>query len=698
MSDVLDAAVAFDASWGWLLLIPAAAWFSWFAYDKTRPPVPDSTRTILTITRAVVLVLLLALLAGPVFNYMARRALRPVVAVLLDASLSMGVDEDGSTRMEQLLAAFADGLGETLPGPVLAFSTQAWDVDADTLARIQPTGQATDLSQALLAAEQAVADPRLLSGVVLLSDGRHNLGDDPSRTAAHYPRPIHTLLVGASGPPDDIQLVDVAPAGEPFAGRPVQLALRVRQSGFTGTPVSVQVLAGDELIFTHDVVLGEAGIVQTSTLAVPLSAGSHLLRVVLATPGGELTTHNNEALVSVDVRQERLQVLLLADRPSADLAFARRVLAADSTMRVAAAVGKSRNQVYDTDAGVPLQTADVLVVIGSLPPTVPVSALRQRVRDGAGLLWQTGADVVDADVLEMLPGQGTRAAGGPQTVRLSPSQGHALQRALRVTAGSTDPWARLPPLPLVSARLQPAPGAVSILSNATGFPVVLASATESGRIVEIAGRGFWRQDLFARTSLGDARTVPHLWSSVVHWLGADEPSGRIRATTDRSIYRSGQPVAVEVQAFDELSQPLDDVDIELRLIPGDVVVARPDGQGTYRAEFTGLGAGAYRFEVTTPALAGKESAGGTFVIEDHAVEFGDMRTDPQAMVEIARRSGGRAHRLIDWRDLLPHLQPAPTLVQEEQRLAIDIRHVVWLVAIVMLLTLEWVLRRRMGLL
>ena len=108
------------------------------------------------------------------------------------------------------LRAMQGKLGEHLDGPMRAFSASVHPIDIDTLDRLRTSGQATDLALALRSALIAVADSRLLAGVVMLTDGRHNLGEDPVRVAAEQGVPVYVLGVGLHPPPDDVHIVDVA--------------------------------------------------------------------------------------------------------------------------------------------------------------------------------------------------------------------------------------------------------------------------------------------------------------------------------------------------------------------------------------------------------------------------------------------------------------------------------------------------------
>ena len=47
------------------------------------------------------------------------------------------------------------------------------------------------------------------------------------------------------------------------------------------------------------------------------------------------------------------------------------------------------------------------------------------------------------------------------------------------------------------------------------------------------------------------------WRQAVRWLVTREDINRVRANAEKPIYRSGEPISIHVQVFDELLQPAD---------------------------------------------------------------------------------------------------------------------------------------------
>lgn len=707
MTDLLGAGLEMDAGWVWLLLLLPTTWAARFAYRKTRPIVPPARLIVLWSLRAAVFAVLVLLLAEPLLSYLTRRALRPVVVTLIDSSPSMDVETGGVTRLERFGLAMDDGLSEVLRGPAQAFSSTTHDIDLDTLSNLQTGGQASDLSAALHSAFSSVPDARLRAGVVLISDGRHNIGDDPAAFAAEQRTPIHVLGVGSDANPDDIQITSVSSDGMPVSARPISVRVQLRSWGFTDSSAILRLTEGDSVLVEATVRLEADGLRHVVELSLPpMEAGPHLLQAQVTPREGELTTHNNQSLLALRVRQDRLRVLLMASRPGPEVAFVARTLAVDSTLQVDKLIQRNDIAHYLPSSDDP-STYDAVLLLGDCRDgDLPLAPLPDIVAAGAGLLLQCPAALLrelPPDWVAMLP-----LMPDPSSIEVQDDYPLRLERDSRLypiyrgllARETTDPWQHLPPLLTRSTHMRAKPAGTVMLVSHDGDAVAAVATYGAGRVVQLAGSGFWRQAIFGAGSSNDVGTVPAFWQNAVRWLAVAEPGGQLRASAERPVFRSGQPAAIRAEVFDEFNSPLEGATVELILQPGGrVVPLDAQGSGQYRSEIRGLPVGTHTFSVQ--AHEGSNPIGtteGSFVVESHTVESSDLRSDPEMLAAIARASGGQYRPLEDWRQLLPVLQPTPTLVAHEQRLGIEIRHVGWFILLALLLTAEWLLRKRSGML
>ena len=158
---------------------------------------PSRWRSLLAL-RAVAILLVVFLLFRPVLSLEPEELQRRAVILRLDASSSMSTADDatGTTRFERARTRVPDWssrLKKDFDLHVLEFSERATPLDRPgDLARLEPTGEATSLSRALVAGARVVPR-RDVEAVVLFSDGIHNAAGDPVAAARKLGLVVHAI-------------------------------------------------------------------------------------------------------------------------------------------------------------------------------------------------------------------------------------------------------------------------------------------------------------------------------------------------------------------------------------------------------------------------------------------------------------------------------------------------------------------------
>jgi hypothetical protein len=219
-------------------------------------------------------------------------------------------------------------------------------------------------------------------------------------------------------------------------------------------------------------------------------------------------------------------------------------------------------------------------------------------------------------------------------------------------------------------------------------------------VVAVLSHGLWRLDLLSSGAGARPQTIRSFWQNAVRWLALEEPAGRVRVSTGRQVYRGGEEVAFAAQVFDELLRPQEQAVVQLYLDTGgaSVLQLRDQAGGTYEGALTGLAAGEHRY--TAKAYLGETLIGtdeGRFLVEEYSVESIDVAPNRALLEDMARTSGGLCRPLGEWRQVTARLALTPRLVEEARVFPMWGQSWILLV-VVLLLSLEWVLRQRSGML
>ena len=753
MTEWLELSVQTEGQWPYLLAIPPALIFAYFAYAKTEPAVSAAVRKWVWLTRSLALVLLILLIAEPVLALLGKRAALPIVLALIDTSPSMGVEgERGLSRLEQLVGALDGDLRQTLSRCAVeawGFSEEPYRVGLDTLSGMTSGGYGTDVTRALTSALEESSERRDVAAILLFSDGRHNLGDDPVRAASLADVPVYAFGVGGSGERfHDVRIASTEASSPVYTGQPFELRAVVRSQGqLPYGPIELVLFEDGEQLGRRELWLEPEGGPQEVAFEVTAPApGPHFYRVVASPLNGEQSRDNNEALVHVSVFEERAHVRIATAAPNADFSFLRRALLADSTLEVSEYVPSSGSPRERSQTAAELSGIDVIAVIDPDADFLTASglgfAVEKHVRAGGGLLFIGGVKSAtawrpDSPLAQALPftmPAKTRFTDGESQLAISPAgRDHPALRLNPNTAGVAvapglprrEPWKQLPPLAgRLAGVVRPRDGAIVLLTaspttwttppvgrQSAREPIVLAGRHGQGRIIAAASGGFWRLDLMSAGVGGSARTIREFWIAATKWLATRTPPGRVTASTEQFIYRAAEPVGVVAEVSDDLMRPEPAADVEVRVWQSGVNgqpgagsgrslrrILEPRAPGRYRAELPGMEPGEYSYRVEAQArrqLVGSHE--GRFVVEGQTVESIDMTPNDPQLSEIARVSGGVHRPYREWRDVVSGLNTPPRVITDERSIALWGRTSL-LTLLICLLAVEWLVRKRVGML
>ena len=676
-------------------------------------------------------VLLLLLLAEPVLTLLLKRTVPPTIITLLDTSASMAVG-DTVSRLEQarriIDSADFTRLKSVSMMETWIFADMPSRADFDTLSRIVPTGNATDIGAAIRATISPNVTENNPSALLLLSDGTHNYGADPLHLVEDLPVPVYAVGFGnAADLMTDVQIVDARIEVPGITGRPLSIRVALRSWGFEGRRTVVRLLEGEAELAAKSVELKGAGENQVVSLETTADEpGPHIYRIEIAPLEGEISRENNQTLLATQIARGGISVVVVAGAPSPEYGFFRRSLASDSTLAMDEFIQRGPGTFYHREPAQLLASLasrpDVIALVDAGPDIVAgeiAAAIDASVRGGSGLLFVGGARSLDdwtpegpvAGLLPFSASKGSKLTADAIALRIAPTgAGHPLTRTelisstfdRRSVGHGEDPWSRLPPVTGYLPGLMVGSGAIELIEGLSPHgpvPVIISSGPAVNVRVAVAlSSQFWRLDLLSSGAGESPHTIRRFWHNVLRWLAIDQPSGRVRASTDRRVYRGGEPVAFLVQVFDELMKPHTGALVSIQL-EGHRVDLEPGDPGLYRGSRGGLDPGEYTYSAQAQLSTGEQlgESSGQFVVEEYSLESSDMRATPQLLDQIATATDGSFQHPDSWSTLLDEMDIHTRLQREQRTMELWGRN--WYILIlVSLLCAEWALRKRQGML
>ena len=185
-------------------------------------------------------------------------------------------------------------------------------------ATLPPDQQQTDLTNVFEKVMAEMADTRL-SGILVLSDGRHNAPKSVEplvRQLGVRQVPVSSVVFGGEKPPIDAGIISVEAPETIATGDKVFITAQLKLDGLAGKEVLVSLNDGDKTVDTQTVRIPTDTYRARVQLAdEPKEAGLHRYAIQLPKFDDEVLTSNNQYPLAVSVSDERARLLLVDGRP-----------------------------------------------------------------------------------------------------------------------------------------------------------------------------------------------------------------------------------------------------------------------------------------------------------------------------------------------------------------------------------------------
>jgi len=245
-------------------------------------------------------------------------------------------DADGGSLLDRLQERYGVQMYTFASKPVpadvagLAKTYAAGQPPDAEAADLPPEQQQTDLTAVFDEVMSQMADKRL-SGILLLSDGRHNA---PSTVEPLVRRlgirqvPVSSIVFGGEAPPIDAGIINVSAPEAIAEGDRILVTTQVKLDGLAGQEVQVALFEGEKQVDTETVrVPTDSYRARVQLADKPEEARLHRYSVVVQEFDNEVLSTNNRYPLAVSVSDERTQLLVVDGRPRWEFRYIKNLFA-----------------------------------------------------------------------------------------------------------------------------------------------------------------------------------------------------------------------------------------------------------------------------------------------------------------------------------------------------------------------------------
>lgn len=690
------------------------------SYYKIFLPVGKKIVTLLFILRTFAVFIAFLLISEPILTFILKSKQPPAVAFLFDNSKSVGIKDRLGDR-GRTVKDIADKISKFEIQGEKKFFTFAGDVEEKknlTPDSLTFSGGLTDISKALGKIYEISARENIKS-IVLVSDGVYNSGENPIYFSEKLNIPVFTIGIGDSSVQKDLKIVDVLTNEVTYAGNETPVLVRVESAGFSEGKADLYLYDEGKEVSREKVDL-KAGVNEYTVnfKFIPQEEGMRKLTVKVQQLPGEITYENNQKSIYVKVLKGKHKILLVSGAPSPDLAFVKRVLVENKNYEVVSYTEKKGREFIEGNFDAKIaETSDAIFLIGYPVKTSDAeiinklkSAIASRNKPIFFLMSRNIDFVKLRAFADILPFKFSNVSGDEDIVSLSITE-DGRNHSVTDLKDKNYIWNILPPIFKLRGIFGTVPGSIVLAKSKyqnveTDEPLIIASHLGNRKTVAVLCYGIWRWKLLTAPNKEFEGFFENFINNVARWLIAPVEEEFIKFKIAKNFYSEDEAVEFSAQVYSEDYSPISDADIRVKILnqaSGEIANEfnlEQVGFGLYSGSIK-LSKGDYRYEAVV-SRRGKElkNFSGRFTVGESEVEFLNTRMDAKLLREISQKTGGEFLTPDKIDDLpkiissLPDFKPA--LVERKKE------YVLWsrfepLLIVIILLSMEWFLRKRYGL-
>ena len=671
--------------------------FAWWMYRKgtERFGWNKGLNLLLSVLRAALVAAMAFFLLEPMVRLMVREVRKPVIVVAHDGSTSLLLAGDTAlirNAYADRLQALVDKLSEEHEVRTFTYGDAVQEgID------LSQQGQQTDIAQLLREVYDRFSGPDL-GAVILDGDGIINRGRDPRQEAERLGVPVYTIALGDTTVKPDLLLKAVEHNRISYLGNEFPVLARIAAGHLRGERSRVTILFEGKEVAAKDLTIdSDPFFVEVPLLVKAEKPGLQRYTVVLRAVQGEVSDANNRQDIFVDVLDDRRKVLLLGAAPHPDLGAVRNALNGLE--------GYGTEVAMVTGPEVKVEDFDLVVLHGLPSSQYPVDPLIQRCAARKIPLLVIVGERSDLTRVSKL-GAGIEVVGGQRAVTDAQAAYNKDFALFELSPDDARAFERFPPLQVPFGQYALGRSAQALFMQRVGvvrtaYPMIALQGQQEQRMAVICGEGLWRWRIADQQLYGTHEHFDGLVHKLVQFLAlhADKSRFRVRSA---NLFAENEPVVIEAELYNASYEAINtpDAEVVLRDEEGkEYPYAFSPRQNAYRLEAAALPPGRYTYRASVQHDGERLVANGELSVRELVMEQMTTVADHALLADLAVRTGGV---MVDPNDLDPvvaAIDGRTEIVPRSfaQATFTDLVGMRWIFfALLALLTLEWVLRRRNG--
>ncbi len=694
-----------------LLLAALAFGIVYFFYRQTNPQIQPFWKWILIALRTAVLFLIFLLFGAPVVHLIYFQEQYPSIAIFVDNSQSMNIKEnqiDRWQKVKQITYILKNELPKTDRIHWYTFNSRV-----SPLLRIDslsPSQGGTNFIPVLTHIQKENPDYAFI-----ISDGVITEGGLPGELSSATRTKIYCIPVGRVHSESDVFVQDVRFSPIAYKGQAQTITAIIGSTHWPQKQTALVQLIGNRRVLAQKTVtiVPGSGLMQVGLTYVPMRKGLQNLKLKISGLKDDANRDNNIMRFVQQILKSRIHVALLASAPNYDIKFLHFLLKQNSRFSVTWFVEDNRGRFLQKSNLRGLDSSDVLFLI-NYPGPRSSNELLQRLQTlwhkrhpslalmiNKEMNWQTLERVIPD-----LPCKPVWGSGKEKQVTAIPDQNAAANSFVRLFAEqhlNQTFWNRIPPIENYFQQFEFSKTHTTLLFAAYGgkiFPLVFTQELPVYKLLVLNGNGFWQWHFLMQSEAQISDGYSIFMNKLINWLAYKQVFKPVRIITTQKSGHIGQTFEMTVRLVDARFKPVQNGSVILKAQLGQQhfdLGLNEISPGTFKAQFVPPTAGTYKLQAIgfqQDQILGKDSLQIAVVPVDK--ELVHLSPDTLFLQRLSRNSEGQIIHAKQLGKFLRNHIVKPKKVLEERSIALWY-HPVLLILLILLISFEWALRKKLNL-
>lgn len=670
--------------------------FSFLLYSsKKHSDLPVKLRIFLGFIRFLVFFLVGIFLLSPLLKAYVKEIKKPTILLAIDNSSSVvyGADNaSNSTNIKQFITDFNNKVGDKFDILTYSFGSKVELVDS-----LNFKNQTTNISSAIGSLNQQNRH-RNVGGMIIVSDGIFNSGENPVYEAEKLGYPIYTLGLGDTNHYKDLSINRLVSNEMVFTGDKFPVLVDIKAVKSKGYASKLKLFFDDKKIDEKIInIKSDYELFSFNFLLVADKPGVKKIMVQSEIIDGEINRLNNTSEFYVEVIDSRQKVLIAYQAPHPDIAILTRIIQSSNNYIVEQ---KNINAISD------LESYNLLILHGLPAGSNDFLQLKNKMAQSKIPFLLIGNSTINLNFFNTLSTGVSLVSHKSSVQQVLPILNENFGSFI-ISDDLINLFPDLSPIEIPYATYKGSENMDVVLYQKIGnvqtqFPLLFLNQNAEVKKGVLLGDGLWRWWFIAQQSDENVLALDELVLNLIRTLSLKVNKERFSIQFE-NIYSGNDEIQLRALVYNSSYQSIIEPEVNLQLFNKNTSTKfEYTFSKTEDSYFLNLGllpAGKYSFIATVQIDKQGFKKEGQFFVQDLNRELSNLEANHLLLNQLSRATEGRFWSGLQSDSIINQLDSRSDLVSVESKLLkytdlIDFRYLLFF--IVLLIAFEWFIRKYLG--